>query len=252
MGGTRKLERFEAEKLGLLPDELEFAQLQGEVHRAVIEDSAPEPEPPPAPRPEPMVDANAVTVAGVPAPAVERARPKDTPPKHAVALKTRVARKITTLADEVNECFLEYRIGDGDWSVALTAPQMSTGGGKQASQHLRMRPRKPNFPVLVAGKVDPIGQKAELRDYDHMERIHKLRFDQPFPISKGAWEQLLEKLEVVLKLANIKSVRMPPGKELLAETGEVGVTRLIPIVIGVVALLAAGLIVWRVAVALFG
>ena len=70
------------------------------------------------------------------------------------ALRTKLARKFTSLADEVNECFEGFHIGGGDYVVELLAPEgVSTGGGKQALQHLRLRPRRPGFSVIVAGST---------------------------------------------------------------------------------------------------
>lgn len=39
------------------------------------------------------------------------------------ALRTRLARKFTTLADEVTECFESFPIGGGGYVVELLAPE---------------------------------------------------------------------------------------------------------------------------------
>lgn len=135
------------------------------------------------------------------------------------ALKTRLARKFTTLADEVNECFCDFFVGAGQWGVELTAPEgMSTAGGKQALQHLRMRPKQPGHPVLVAGVVNVVEKTAELRDHVHIDMIHRVRFGAPLEITDAEWEQLLRRAEVVLKVAGIRAVRVGPGLDLLARS----------------------------------
>lgn len=132
-------------------------------------------------------------------------------------LRTRLARKFTTLADEVTECFQDFEIGAGAWGAELTAPEgMSTNGGKHATQPLRLRPRRQGHPVLVGGHVDPVAKTAELRDYDYMLATHKARFGKELEITYDEWEQFLRKCEVVLQIANIKTTRVETPREVKA------------------------------------
>lgn len=134
------------------------------------------------------------------------------------ALRTRLARKFTTLADEVTECFRDYHLGGGDYVVELLAPEgMSTGGGTRALQHLRLRPRREGYSVIVAGSVNPVEKHAELRSFEHAFLVHQVRSGGTFEISVNEWEQLLRKLEVVLQLANIETARVGPSPDLLRE-----------------------------------
>ncbi|MDB4935138.1 MAG: hypothetical protein JWP87_2110 [Labilithrix sp.] len=135
------------------------------------------------------------------------------------ALRTRLARKFTTLADEVTECFNEFHIGGGDYVVELLAPEgQTTGGGKQALQHLRLRPRRDGYAAIVAGSVNPIEKHAELRSYEHAALVHEIRFGKGLEITPAEWEQLLRKSEVVLHLANIETARVGPSPDLLRES----------------------------------
>lgn len=132
-------------------------------------------------------------------------------------LRTRLARKFTTLADEVTECFVDFHIGAGAWGAELTAPEgMSTNGGKQATQHLRLRPTRRDHAVLVGGNVDPVAKTAELRDHDYMVAAHRARYGKDLEITFDEWEQFLRKCEVVLRLANIEPTRVPPPPDLRA------------------------------------
>ena len=143
------------------------------------------------------------------------------------ALRTKLARKFTTLADEVNECFEDFHIGGGDYVVELLAPEgVSTGGGKQALQHLRLRPRRKGrassdgreeFSIIVAGSVNPIEKWAELRTFEAASITHDIRFDKAMDITAAEWEQFLRKAEVVLHLANIETGRVGPSPDLLAD-----------------------------------
>ena len=134
------------------------------------------------------------------------------------ALRTRLARKFTTLADEVTECFENFPIGGGGYIVELLAPEgLSTGGGKRALQHLRLRPRREGRAAIIAATVNPVEKHAELRTFEHAFLVHQIRFATPFEISIGEWEQLLRKVEDVLKLANIETARVGPSPDLLRE-----------------------------------
>lgn len=92
------------------------------------------------------------------------------------ALRTRLARKFVTLADSFTDAFRDFAIGAAAYAVELTAPGMSTGGGKQALQHIRLRPRREGYPVLVAGTVNQVERRAELRDFDHIAVVNEVRF----------------------------------------------------------------------------
>ena len=159
------------------------------------------------------------------------------------ALRTRLARKFTTLADEVNECFQEFHIGAGDFAVELLAPEgPSTGGGKRVLQHLRLRPRREGFATIVAGSVNPLDRVAELRTFEHAALVHAVRFKRAIEISEGEWEQLLRKAEVVLSLANIESRRVGPPPELLTRIkprrSRVGLAALAAIALAIVVVVA--------------
>jgi hypothetical protein len=134
------------------------------------------------------------------------------------ALRTRMARKFTTLADEVTECFEGFFVGAGNYVVELLAPEgQTTGGGKQALQHIRLRPRREGYADVVVGSVNPIEKHAELRTYEHAFLVHQLRFKKPLEITPPEWEQLLKKAEDVLQLANIETVRVGPSPDLLRD-----------------------------------
>jgi hypothetical protein len=167
------------------------------------------------------------------------------------ALRTRLARKFTTLADAVTEGFAEFRIGAGSFGVELTAPEgMSTAGGKQRLQHMRLRPRRPGYPTLIGGSVDAESRYAELRDYAYLEITYALRSKKSVEVTPAEWEQFLRKAEVELDRHGIETVRVGPTKELLAQYKA---TRPIsrPLIAAFAAVVVAtSVVVWRVIVAL--
>lgn len=134
------------------------------------------------------------------------------------ALHTRQARPFTTLADEVTQCFEGFRVGGGDYVVELMAPEgQPIGSGTQSLQHLRLRPRRPGYAVILCGSVNPIEKFAELRSYEHAFLAQQLRFAKPLEITPPEWEQLLRRAEDVLRLANIESARVGPSPDLLRD-----------------------------------
>ncbi len=166
------------------------------------------------------------------------------------ALRTRLARKFVTLADSFTEAFRDFAIGAGAYAVELTAPGMSTGGGKQALQHIRLRPRREGYSVVVAGTVNQVERRAELRDFDHIAVVNEVRFRQPVDINRQEWEQFLRKAEVVLNGAGIQSMRTPPTRELLDQRRSMQRLSKKGILALLVVLVLASLVVWRVVVAL--
>lgn len=134
------------------------------------------------------------------------------------ALPARTERKLATLAEEVVECFNDFHVGSGDYVVELFAPEgQTTNAGKQALQHLRLRPRRQGYAEVIAGSVNPIEKHAELRTFEHAFLVHEIRFKKPLEITAQEWEQLLRKAESFLQLANIESARVGPSPALLRD-----------------------------------
>lgn len=178
------------------------------------------------------------------------AEPAETP-TDPDALRTRLARKFVTLADSFTESFGPFTMGAGNWSVELTAPQgMSTGGGKQALQHIRLIPKRQGFSVIVAGTVNQVERRAELRDFDHVSITHEVRFRHSLEISPAEWIEFLKKAEGVLNASGIQSMRTPPPRDLLEQRRSMMRVSKGAIVALVVVLILASLVVWRVIVAL--
>lgn len=172
---------------------------------------------------------------------------KKPPPGDPAALRTRLAKKFVSLADDVNEEFKDFSIGAGAWGVELTAPQgMSTGGGKQALQHLRMRAKRPGYSVLVGGTVNQVEKTAELRDYAHMCMMHEVRFRKRLEITQAEWEQFLRKCEVVLRAAEVQCERVGPTKDLIAQRGSMTRVSKVAGAVFVLVLIAAAIVLFRI------
>jgi hypothetical protein len=235
MSGTQKMDKF------VLPSG-EPVDLEAEM-KAALERSMTES--------EQRMQAAAVaapTPQPVPVPASEAETPlaPEVVEEPADALRTALAKKFVSLADDVTEAFAEFHIGGGDYVVELTAPQgQSTGGGKQALQHLRLRPRRPGYPVIVGGSVDGVNKTCELRDFDYVRVVHSLRFQDPLDLNTSEWEQFLRKAEVVLKAAEITTTRIPPPIDLLRQASAKRISRPMLAAFIIVTVLAS-FVVWRV------
>lgn len=195
---------------------------------AIPDDALPPPtaEPPSAAEPEPEPE---------PAPAVPS------------MLRTRVARKLTTLAEQFNDCFSDFRIGVGAWRVELSAPEgMSTRGGRDAVQTLRLQPTAAGHPTLVIGTVRSLERVAELRVHSVMEANHRQRFDAPAPVTASEWAEILDKCELVLRLSNVAAAYAPLPASIVVASPLPRRGRRLGTVMGVVAIaLVAALWVWR-------
>ncbi len=164
------------------------------------------------------------------------------------ALRTQVANQAASLAETVTEGFAGFHIGAGDYIVELSTPEgPSTGGGRQARQHLRLVPRRKGYAVVVAGIVDPVTSYAEIRTFEHVAILHELRFRRPLEITGDEYEDFLRKLDVVLNLARIRAARIGPPAELVARSRAKGKISMPALLLFVVVMLLAGLVVYRIA-----
>jgi len=86
---------------------------------------------------------------------------------------------------------LEGRVS---YTPELSAPDgESTGGGKQALQHVKLVPD--SGATLVIGSANVVDKSCELRTFRHMDEVHRQRFKgRPFPADPAKYDQLIEEL----------------------------------------------------------
>lgn len=163
------------------------------------------------------------------------------------ALRTQVANQAASLAETVRDGFDGFHMGAGDYIVDLQGPEgPSTGGGAQARQSIRLVPRRKGYPVIVAGTVDPVTSSAEVRTFDHVAVLHELRFRRPLEINAEEYADFLMKLDVVLNLARVRSRRVPPPSELLAQRRAIGKIPVPAALLFLLVLTLAAVVVYRV------
>jgi hypothetical protein len=162
------------------------------------------------------------------------------------ALRTQVANQAASLAETVTTGFEGFHMGAGDYVVELMGPEgQSTGGGAQARQTIRVVPRRKGYAVVVVGTVDPVTSFAEVRTFDHVALLHELRFARPLEITQEEYADFLAKLDVVLNLARVRSRRVGPSPELLAQRRSQDRISIPALVVFVVVLQLAALVAYR-------
>jgi hypothetical protein len=94
--------------------------------------------------------------------------------------------------------------------------------------------------------VDPVTSSAEVRTFEHVAVLHELRFNRPLEISAEEYADFLSKLDVVLNLARVRSRRVPPSAELIAQRKARGKISLPAVFVFVFVLLLAAIVMYRV------
>jgi hypothetical protein len=102
------------------------------------------------------------------------------------------ALKASDLAAAMNDALKKVRIAPGDYAPQLTAPDgPSTAGGVQAMQHLRLVPAQPALPTIVVGHANHAAGTAELRTYDHVDALHRQRFQRSLVLDRVQYDLFL-------------------------------------------------------------
>ncbi len=136
------------------------------------------------------------------------------------------SRHVEDLAAAFNDALKRVRIGPGDYSAELTAPEgPSTAGGVQAMQHLRLVPGQAGLPTLVVGHANHAEEKAELRTYEHLDAVHRQRFRRPLAIDRGQYEDFLRLTKQLLGVLHLKTSIVGPPLDLEDEGPRSGTSR---------------------------
>jgi hypothetical protein len=145
--------------------------------------------------------------------------------------RTQFAMRALDLAD-----IFKIKVGDRlvgmstRYRPELSAPEgQSTGGGKQAVQHITLVPSEGDGPVLVAGSANAVDKVAELRSYEHMEQLHARRFKgKVLPLDRGPYMELLQRLQIFFAEQRISVVFTQPTPEVApAPRNQMGVILLL-------------------------
>jgi hypothetical protein len=129
--------------------------------------------------------------------------------------RTQFAIQALTLADTFNVMLKEVRVrGPITYRVELSAPDgPSTGGGKQATQHVKLIPEGGGGTV-VAGSANQAESWAELRSFEHLQILHAQRFKgAEVPVNRVQYNELIGKLQGFFtdRGMHVRRARMPSG-----------------------------------------
>jgi hypothetical protein len=85
--------------------------------------------------------------------------------------------------------------GPVNYTPELSAPDTdSTGGGKQALQHVKLVPD--SGATLVIGTANIVDKSCELRTFRHMDDVHRQRFKgAPFNTDPEQYNKLIDELK---------------------------------------------------------
>lgn len=163
--------------------------------------------------------------------------------------RTAFAMQALGLAETFNIMLQAERVkGPVTYRVELSAPDgMSTAGGKQATQHVKLVPEGGGT-TIVAGSANHAEKWAELRSFEHLKLLHAQRFKgAEIPLNRVQYNELLEKLKAffaqqgqcTVRMAQLASGTPPPATVAAAHTGPSGAL-IIAIIVLAAAAAAAG------------
>ena len=126
---------------------------------------------------------------------------------------TLVAAKAVSLAELFATRFGPGLDGPVHFSVELSAPDgPSTGGGKQALQHIKLIPHGGGMAVVI-GSADTALGTAEVRTFEHVAALYAQRFHgAPLPVDPTRYAQLSQALAGFFTEMSLQShLRAAPG-----------------------------------------
>jgi hypothetical protein len=152
--------------------------------------------------------------------------------------RTAFAAKAAGLAD-IFKWVLGKDVLAGHYKVELTAPEgPSTGGGKQAVQHINLVAE--GAAVIVAGSIDGKAQVAELRSYARLSEIHAGRFHgERLPVGQAEYDALIDKIAKLLVQQQIQ-VKLEPAAGRVDSAADAERTSPVVIVVAVLGVLGLG------------
>src|SRR4051812_17754875 len=108
--------------------------------------------------------------------------------------RTQFAMKALSMADYFNAKVGDKRVSGHQ--VKLAAPDgPSTGGGKQALQHVSLIPDAGGA-TITAGSANQVERVAEIRTYDHLQQLHLRRFGRKsLPLDRVSYNELVKRMQ---------------------------------------------------------
>ena len=115
--------------------------------------------------------------------------------------RTKIAMQAVGLAEKFvivlgqEEIVTGTKVNEVTFRLQLTTPEgPSTGGGKQAVQHVNLVPDRGR--TIVVGSVNQLERTVELRTYDYVANLHAQRFKgESLPFPATAYGAMFRKMQ---------------------------------------------------------
>lgn len=165
--------------------------------------------------------------------------------------RTQFAMQAMSLAETFNIMLQAERVtGPITYRVELSAPDgMSTAGGKQATQHVKLVPEGGGS-TIVAGSANQAESWAELRPFEHLKLLHAQRFrGAEIPLNRVQYNELIDKLKAFFadRHCSVRMAEMPrdlPSEPAAAARRAATSGTWVTIVVLALALLSAAGVTW--------
>jgi hypothetical protein len=118
---------------------------------------------------------------------------------------TMVAAKAVSLAELFVAGFQQGLDGPVRFRVELSAPDgPSTGGGKQALQHIKLIPEGGGMAVVI-GSADTVHGAAEIRTFEHIAALYAQRYHgAPIPVDPTRYQELTQRLAAFIRSMSLQ------------------------------------------------
>jgi hypothetical protein len=158
-------------------------------------------------------------------------------------MRTQRTLEALGLAEGFNLLLQNERIrGPISYCLELSAPEgMSTAGGKQATQHVKLVPEGGGA-VIVAASANLVERWAELRTFEHLAALHAQRWKgASIPLDRTAYDLVMMKVSRFFadKGFAVREAAMPPAQ---ARGGPLGFV--VVLVILAAALATSAFVTW--------
>jgi len=100
--------------------------------------------------------------------------------------------------------------GSTVYRVEMSAPDgPSTGGGKQAVQHVKLVPEVEGDAVIVAGSANQLEKSAEIRTFEYLADLHAQRFKgAPIPLDRPRYTELVKRMQAFFSDQGLRVVML--------------------------------------------
>ncbi|MEM9693770.1 MAG: hypothetical protein AAGA56_14570 [Myxococcota bacterium] len=118
-------------------------------------------------------------------------------------------------------------------------PAHSTGGGRQAMQHIVLLPPDPSASVLTVGSLNVATRQARIRTYECLLLMHRQRFgDRVFTIAPDRYQAFFDTLRRFFESQQLRvEIETKPPIVSIAPPGEAGLSRALVVALAILAIL---------------